>query len=173
MPIVTYVGKDAGALKVEEILRGAGFEVTRQFGGSIQIGTPANTVVGFAVTNGAEGGATSPVTVDHVLQLLDERHDQDEFKCLYLFVNDRRAKKIEWDHDGDQCVAEVGKPFKWRKYLKTPGQFGPWTLGRMVWAIEPEPRYWHVYLDPFGPRDGWVDNISCGDGFRVEVAYFA
>ena len=82
--------------------------------------------------------------------------------------------RIEWIHDGDECVAEVGQPIKWRK----PETFkrgrvvraGMWRTGRTVLAISDKTGpCWMVWLDPAEMADVWANPLLCGD--RVRVTY--
>ena len=80
--------------------------------------------------------------------------------------------RIEWTHDGDECVAEVGQPIKWRKpedYRKRR-RVGAWRYGRTVVAIDDSSGpCWMVFLDPAERPDVWANPLLCGD--RAKVTY--
>lgn len=82
------------------------------------------------------------------------------------------ATRIEWMHNGNECVAEVGQSIRWRKAETVKRgkvvRAGLWNTGRTVRRITDETGpSWMVWLDPDERLDMWENPLLCGD--RVTV----
>jgi hypothetical protein len=79
--------------------------------------------------------------------------------------------RIRWISDGDECVAKVGAPLRWRRRAtERARRAGMWKQGRTVIAIEERSGVWSVLLDPDEPGDTWANPITCGGNVKVDDA---
>jgi hypothetical protein len=165
--IVTSVGRPSELTAVGDYFRNQGYVVSFH-PTTDPTHTAAKDDVAVAVmalvTNSGD-----PVLAELVQPLVDELKDQGDVGLL--FATDRQARRIEWDHHGDECVAQVGGSLKWRTSpASSGGRYGPWKYGRTVWYIEPGPPCWRVQLSILQPSDGWADFLLAGN--RVKVEWF-
>lgn len=78
--------------------------------------------------------------------------------------------RVEWIHDEmGECVAEVGKPVRWRRIDRRSGRPGIWQEGATVVRIYEE-YTWQVALDPAHRPSAWNNPIYCGSSARVTYA---
>jgi hypothetical protein len=169
MALVTFAGPPARVGVITQALREAGFSASvdeglpqeRRSGGATDLIVAVITVV---------GSTAGTVAAELLRPLIDQLCDREPPVCVLLAVSDRQARRIRWHHNGDECVAEVGKPLKWRSFYRKSGQPMPWKYGRTVWLIEPERPCWSVTLDVSQPPDRWTNPILCGD--QVEVDWY-
>lgn len=161
MAILTYAGTPAGVGELATILAGEGLtiEVPEPDG---SVGVTLDLVVRvMAVAAGAN--QVEPI-VSEILK------GESSSPAVLLRVSDRQARSIRWEHDGNDCVAEVGQPLRWAKRERKTDRLGPWRTGRTVWLIEPEPTCWNVRLDISQRADAWANPLLCGD--RGHVSWF-
>lgn len=72
------------------------------------------------------------------------------------------VRLLEWVHDGDTVIAEVGQPIKWGRPGRT-GRIVSWKRGRTVRVIDMQgsPTI-QVWLDRQERPDYWNDPIYVG-----------
>ena len=167
VPVVTFVGPPARVSAVAQMIREEGFTTSFEPPREDRSAVDQDLVVALiSIGSAIAGGATTAL-----LQPIVERiRDRTPPICVLLAVNDRQAMKIIWEHDGDECVAEVGRALKWRSHDRKTGRPKQWHYGRTVWMIEPGPTCWNVTLDLTERGDGWANPLLCGD--RVNVEWF-
>jgi hypothetical protein len=167
MAIVTAVGKSDDLKALATSLEERGFTVSTLVESSSN-GAPANVgVFGVTMTSGGEVASTELGPL--LGELREKAKTESPPGFAMLLATDRQPRAITWDHDGDECVAVVGQPIKWRAYPKRNStRYGPWRTGRTVWQIADGPTTWRVQLSIVEPRDVWTDFIMCGDSAEVE-----
>jgi hypothetical protein len=159
MAVVSFVGTRQGLDTVNRGLADAGYRADL---------LPARESDEHLVAaRSVKGSAGEEVASEVLRSLVDELREADG--VWLLAVADGQARKITWVHDGDECVAEIGFPLKWRTPdKKRADRFGPWHYGQTVWLIEPGPPCWNVSRDFTQRPDGWAQPLLCGDPTDLE-----